>query len=1062
MKKILLFAMGAMMASPLLAQEVDMTRYIQNAGFDEDISFNADGTPSKNAESTTNTSASIFQYCADGSIYTKNNEGHDSFNGFVSKIKGWDTNFYTNSGKTSNIVTEDNCTNFKPEWVYFGSVRYDMPAGLFNTGRPSNGNFTTIDPPAKPEEFDTDDNVGVLQLRAGWENACSYKQEVNLPAGSYRLEYMVYNSGKATSKAKNLSKVTCRTEVFKDETDFSDETAINQWRKHTINFDASKDFTIEFGFQAQNAVSSNQPVIWIDGIKLYKIGEVDPEELINADLYALQDSLQEQSTIAKEAGMEGLSDEIYNYYQDLGEILDDGNLDEKEAAVKEAQEKLEFFKSVIAEAEKLDAIVTRLESIKARYDFPGKTDFEEAVNRIGAYLTNGTSEQILGAEAEASEAISKYMFSQEASEENPADYTLLIKNPWFVTEGTEPIVEEGIANYDFEPADNLTAGPWYLAGDTGGDQNVKVVQSRSAWNAWKTNITRVAVAQDLELPNGYYTLSADLITQADYANQTQRAFAQSTAGKEVSDPLTEGTWDSSDNATGTGAWTTLTTKKVLVLDGKLTIGAEGFGEGATDQSGWFCATNFVLNYLGAPSDQDMEGLLQSKFDAADALLEKMHFAADKKALADTTAIYRAAIDKTVAERITAMAAAIEEAQKSEDKYEEYWLEGKTLPTMRDSLAKEGAYGAAKEIVQFAYDYAINWIACDTASYKDIDAQVNLTKNYLNNYAPVYNKANEALATASATGKEYLSAMMAHQKEVLLSAMQDATTVNTYVEKLNAAIGLLDKQNIADDENATDFTAFITNPMLQAETGWTFSKGNGNSNTGAGQWFTGDGAVRYIDSYNSNGLTDYIATQLVTGLPNGTYTVGAYVRTPAEGAYLLTALGTDTTFVEIPLYTYLDDEQNEQIASDSHGPIWEEAVQKIDAGLEEGSEEYTYYYNIAQANNGIGRGWQHLEIKDLVVTDHKLLIGTACGSEALKTEKVFAGAWYSVGGWTLTRTAKGDNTGWEGPIADSVETVKSNATAIEGIYTINGVRTNKLQRGLNIVIRNGKAQKIFVK
>jgi hypothetical protein len=32
----------------------------------------------------------------------------------------------------------------------------------------------------------------------------------------------------------------------------------------------------------------------------------------------------------------------------------------------------------------------------------------------------------------------------------------------------------------------------------------------------------------------------------------------------------------------------------------------------------------------------------------------------------------------------------------------------------------------------------------------------------------------------------------------------------------------------------------------------------------------------------------------------------------------------------------------------------------------------------------------------------------------------------------------------------------------GIYTVTGVKLSKLQRGMNIVVRNGKAQKILVK
>jgi hypothetical protein len=144
-------------------------------------------------------------------------------------------------------------------------------------------------------------------------------------------------------------------------------------------------------------------------------------------------------------------------------------------------------------------------------------------------------------------------------------------------------------------------------------------------------------------------------------------------------------------------------------------------------------------------------------------------------------------------------------------------------------------------------------------------------------------------------------------------------------------------------------------------------------------------------------------------------------------------------------------------------MWDEAEQKIvNEGLSEEDPTYAYWNAIYNANNGSGRGWKHQEIENVVVTNHELFIGTMAGTEASKTEKVFGGDWYSVGGWTLTLVSKGDNTGWNGPIASGIEATKAQAAATEGIYTLTGVKANKLQRGMNIIIRNGKATKVFVK
>jgi hypothetical protein len=103
------------------------------------------------------------------------------------------------------------------------------------------------------------------------------------------------------------------------------------------------------------------------------------------------------------------------------------------------------------------------------------------------------------------------------------------------------------------------------------------------------------------------------------------------------------------------------------------------------------------------------------------------------------------------------------------------------------------------------------------------------------------------------------------------------------------------------------------------------------------------------------------------------------------------------------------------------------------------------------------------MENIVVTDHKLLIGSMTGTAESQTEKVFGGTWYSFGGWTLTLVAKGDNTGWEGPIQSSINNINVNATNVaDGIYTLSGVKTNRLQRGMNIIVTNGQVRKLMVK
>ncbi len=1042
MKKILLFAVSVLMALPMMAQtEEDVTSYIKNAGFDEDISFNTDGTAAKEASSTASSAASIWDYCADGTIYARNNEGHASFNGFVTNIKGWTTTFQAGKNNAT-VITPENATTQKPEWVYFGSFSYDMPAGLFNTGRPSNGTFTTIDPPAKPEGFDTSDNTGVLQLRAGWTNSCSYSQVVELPCAVYRLEYMVYNSGIATGDAKNLSKITCRKDVFPDNTDFSSEEGINQWVKHTIEFTPTAEFTMEFGFQAQNNVSSKQPVIWIDGIKLYKIGEADPEELLRSDLSDAIKDIEELIAQATELGLTGLVSEMSNYASEIDYESFSGTVESMTEALKKANADIEKFKKAIDEVEAIDAALAKMENLINTTSFPGYEELTAAYEGFNGDKETGNADTLLGLVARIEAAILAYCQSQEASEANPADWTYLVKNPWFIKAGAEP-TGNATEGYVFPYADSYTVGGkedvntdltsegWYQSGASGGDQRLNWQQGRSCWNAWNNNFTTtIGIAQDLtDLPNGYYKVSADLITQAGYITN-QHTFAKSTVQKTESPVMTIEGWDYEE-------WETLTSDKVLVIDGNLTIGAEGTGNGQAS-AGWFCATNFKLWYLGEAGANALEEVVAQAKTKAQEFAATMHFAGDKAALLSAAN----AANSSDLESLTALSEAMKVAEASEAKYQEYMMEGKTLPTVAANLNGE-EYGAAQEIVAFAYEQTMNWIDGPDATYTEIDARVNLLKNYLN-YAPVYNNAAEVAAASVESAKKKIEELMAKQKEALMSELKDAETVNGYIAELKNYIFDVNKQVIWETQGATDYTAFIMNPNVEAEDGWTFDKGNGNNNTASGQWFDGSD-TRYFDSYNSGGLVGYIATQLITSLPNGSYTVGVYTRTPAEGAYVFTAPAEDgeKAFAEIPMNTWIDDEGVEQVASDTHGPIWEEAKAKIEGGLAENDPEYQYWFNIYNANNGNGRGFQHQELS-VVVANHQLLIGTATGSEALGTEKVFGGSWYSVGGWTLTLIQLGDNEGWPGPLGKQGDVNGDGAVDVADISAIISVMAGTSQ------------------
>ena len=1097
MKKLSLMVVSVMMSMSLYAQE-DVTHYIQNAGFDQDLTWQADGSKKEIIDqSKTLSDRSIAAIAADSSVYAIVNpstpksraDGRtlEATNGFIGRIQGWEI--------------ETNQDFPKCEWVYFGS----LPYALGTTAIPvADDGATYITVPEKPADFSGSDNLGFAYMRAGWGGRAIYKQTVKLPCARYRLEYWAVNLNPSGTNGKNLSKVTCRKDTWNDETGFSD----TEWTKHEIVFTPTAEFSMQFGFESSGGSGSN-PFLCLDGIKLYKIGEADRVELLSADINDLAEECQTLASTATGAGFIGLASYLTDYVIELEDLISD-DADEMEAALKVANARMAEIRAAIDEMKKVDAVLAKMDNLLQTTNFAGKDAFDAAYKVILGYKENEPDEDvdvvalIMGAVEEANAAILAYYLSQEASEDSPADYTIFIQHPWFINAEAEPALEDGQwvfpLQFDEEGANRYVEGSasspdlnsegWVINGISGGDQRLNWQRGRSCWNAWNNNFTGViSVGQTFtDLPNGYYTVSADLITQSGCMTD-QHVYAQSTVEKKISTAtLTVEGWDESE-------WETVSmtaADKVLVVDGKLTIGAEGTGSGE-GAAGWFCATNFKLYYLGAASDADVQAAVKAAYDdklrEASEFAQTMHFAADKKALNDSiskcTAINDAATDYML-ESIEILTTAIAAAKTSEAKYVEYFstqealdenpelVSEKTMLWVKALLNGEEidgheAFGVSAPIAQFAYDYVMAWVASEDATYTEMDATVDLLKNYVNTYAPAYRNADVVATASMETGKKILQDIMAEHLAVLTSKMQTKTMVDAMVKQLNETVAIVEKQNIFDDANATDYTAYITNPNAEALDGWTIVLGNGDGNgQKSGQWYDGS-ATRYFDSYHSQdvnneetsetthiGLIGFKASQLVKDLPNGTYKVGVYTRTPAEGAYVFAGVA-DTTFVEIPLSYYNDEETGEQaIASDKYGPMWEEAKEAVESG------DYTdEQYSIYNANSGLGRGWKHQVIEKVVVNNHEMFIGTMCGTADSKTAKVFAGNWYSVGGWTLTLVAKGDNAGWSGPVT-GVETMKTVNAVANGIYTVTGVKVNKLQRGLNIIVNNGKAQKVLVK
>lgn len=1075
MKKIFTLALSAMLlgASSVFAQEEDVTNYIVNPGFDEDLTFQTNGAMKEAVSTTTSLSDRSWAYIAeDSTVYArpKDTSGQsrpdgrkmEAVNGFKGRIKGW--------------TMESNADFPKCEWTYFGSVPYDLAPQSVPI---ADDGSTYLEVPARPTEFDGGE--GFVYLRAGWTNSAVFKQVVKLPCAQYRLEYWTINiNPNTTAVAADLTQITCRKDVFKDE----EGTGLQnqEWTKHEFEFTPTAEFTMQFGYEAANAGSGGQPIVALDGIKLYKIGEADAEELLMSDMNDVTDEIMEMVQMEPYDQYEGLIEEASDMTQEYMSAQGQEAMEEALRGLKAYKEKLEALAEQIEEYESLYAIAIAMQESDEHY--PAFDDFNKAVIKVGGEIAEAGSAEFATYIEELIDAINNYRMSQVATADNPADYTFLIASPYFTKVAASPIIdfnEEGaIIGVAYPNESEYTAGTapedansegWVKAGTSDGDQRLNYVQGRVCWNAWRTNADDVAVATTLtEIPNGYYTVSAEMITQADYVSN-QHVYASSNLQDVVSPSLSAGNW----NDDNTGEWEYLTTEKVLVNDGKLTIGALGSAQdGSTNQTGWFCVTNFRLMYYGEATAEEIAAAEKARFANAKDQANAIHLAGDKAAVLDSIAEAEAFKDLEMVNR------ALDIAKASEDKYN-----GVMTGSYKD-LQGNIADGYSDDAIALALvpvKEMTDYLASSTATYNEIDAKTTILRYYRDTLIPTLQDAETVRSEIGAeNGKAVIDGTIASVKKALVEYTADQEVLAAQVNALNAAISVAQAADIAIVDGA-DITSFIVNPNCDntsnsaVPSGWTAQmsdSGNGQY-ANHGQQFDGKDAY-YMDAWNgSAGMLKYKETQ-VLDVPNGTYTLTALMRTTGEGFYLYaiadegTPVLAEATAPATPM-KYIYGAEADEVKTDTHGELWcaaaDQVMQKFgiagptesssiyDLAVEanDGSEECpagfdeTTWATFA-ANSGAGRGWFKNSLT-VEVKNHKLEIGVATG-DAFEGANAFAGTWLSADNFTLTLNTAGDNTGWD--VTTGIANIKAAANK-SGIFNLNGQSVDASYKG--IAIKNGK-------
>lgn len=748
----------------------------------------------------------------------------------------------------------------------------------------------------------------------------------------------------------------------------------------------------------------------------------------------------------------GICEEISELQMEVGDYNAETDIETLKAATTACTEIYENAESAISAAATISLHLNKIETKLLPKAYPGADALRAVYAEISDFIASGEgySADYMKNDTILSEAIETYYYSQTYSEDSPADYTFLINSPLMVKESAEPTIEEdgtftypNIDNYSdgTTPSDDIDSEGWMRANTTG-DQRYNFKQGRVCWNAWASGFDELSFFQDLSsLPNGYYTISADLTT-GEGMESTQHVFGTSATQTVTSPNLTGSTWVS--EAPYNGTWVTLTTDKVMVTDGNLTVGAASTGSSTTGAMGWFLVTNFKLYYYGPVDEDDLKATYEAKIAECQAQCDTMMFAVDK-------ATFQAAIDKYKNVELSQMNAAIDSlhsAQTISTASITEWtgLTTGTYAALQDSVAA-GIYGEQGNlIVNKAVEIVTNWMNSASATYTDSPSKTTILRYYRDSYLPVFKTAAKTAYTSS-SAQAVIAANIADQVEELtdITELPTTDTLDFYIAELQNAISVANAADLFAN-GSTDYTSIITNPDFDdIVDGWTIYSPNTVTGTyDSSQNYDGQSGY-YLNAWTaSTGALVYNAHQTLSNIPNGTYKLQAIVRTNGTaGTYLYTIADNDsvegvkmTEVVMQPFnYTkYVDPTVKAADGGDSiiysagmYGEIWAEAYDMFYSGEVTGAE-LERYGEIIDANSSRGHGWFRANV-EAEVKNHELIIGFANDydfTEAYGGNK-FDGTWLSADNFTLTLVSLGDNSDWD-PTTDMNE-VDSSAAPI---------------------------------
>jgi len=358
-----------------------------------------------------------------------------------------------------------------------------------------------------------------------------------------------------------------------------------------------------------------------------------------------------------------------------------------------------------------------------------------------------------------------------------------------------------------------------------------------------------------------------------------------------------------------------------------------------------------------------------------------------------------------------------------------------------ATAEEESKRASIETKDALYEALMNLVKARAALQASKDAYATLK--------PALDEMEAALEAYGQTASEEALQAATQLYEVALKGYTDGTYLDSeipaVIEQINEAIAQLkineNEMANASDDNPVDCTDLIVNPDYENNnnTGWSGDEPGFQSYTNA-------------EMYQKN----FNYYQDLAALPEGTYEVkvmgfyrhgfaaedySLYTQNPNEGnnlfLYAETYEGEDTISYSAPIERLA---KYAQVYSNG-GLLDGWAAAKTATDTEDG---YQVPNNMQTAANAFQDGnYQDNSLIVKVGANGKLRIG-------LKKNMNHNGDWCIWDGWTLTYYGKQSNKAASDDVSTAITSLEGTATVSRQVYNVNGVRTNGLKKGVNIV------------